>query len=754
MSLVIDTGGDDKSRATNQDFSNMELHSPAYVDTGNIEIDKNDRFKYHMTSRGKLVPDGTPMMNSRKNSFSNKSTRGDSHDIQFENISIPSLDESDHSGVEMIHTSNHSIKSSSKKFRKEKVQNPNLFSNIMDFYYQLHADYDKPIAAFMDSLVIGLCMTIFTIVALFLTDLNDIYGTRDTDEIVNMVMFVLFIIFGIELVLESFCRHQYFMQNMFFYLDLLALLTMIQYVPGAVVAFGLPRSALTARAGRVGRIVRIVRIVRLTRIGKLAKYPRKIYRYFHDPPRPDPNLVPNTSAKYIKGEKVEVEDDLDADSEYEPEEEEEGDDESAGTLLSEMTAISVSKIIAGIVVMLLALNYVGNVAEPYTPIIAMDNKIHTIQSYFGYIDQTASIDAISYQMSILEDMCVDLINSDSNDDGDNTYIVYYFAYANITKLVASNYTELEYVVLRDHTDASIVQDKQVRIGLHEDVEHLVIPESTTIPWNSSWSYDHSDSSSVYTGSEDIPGLYDDFLTPLVDQSVSTVVNADNQVNFLIKLNLRGVHLDEFRGSIDVSCFMIGLILLWYIIYNLQASELSSRICKPLELMMSDMVETSQLKFDNLRFIHLDKSNDDSTSCTDVDTGSCEGDELQAVDKSPISIEETSLKEVKLISKSFYSMASGLMAFAKYVPRDIVLEMLRGGNTGLGVHPKEITIFFSDIEGFTTLCDVMPPNDVLFMLSDYFKAMNTIISRTGGTLIEFIGDAILATWNAPGMSFMQ
>ena len=64
-------------------------------------------------------------------------------------------------------------------------------------------------------------------------------------------------------------------------------------------------------------------------------------------------------------------------------------------------------------------------------------------------------------------------------------------------------------------------------------------------------------------------------------------------------------------------------------------------------------------------------------------------------------------------------------------------------------PKVVTIFFSDIEGFTTLCDMMPPNDVLFMLSDYFKAMNIILTKLGGTLLEFIGDAILATWNTPG-----
>ena len=44
---------------------------------------------------------------------------------------------------------------------------------------------------------------------------------------------------------------------------------------------------------------------------------------------------------------------------------------------------------------------------------------------------------------------------------------------------------------------------------------------------------------------------------------------------------------------------------------------------------------------------------------------------------------------------------------------------------------------------------MMPNDVLFMLSQYFKYMSDIIQSLGGTLLEFIGDAILASWNAPG-----
>ena len=69
-------------------------------------------------------------------------------------------------------------------------------------------------------------------------------------------------------------------------------------------------------------------------------------------------------------------------------------------------------------------------------------------------------------------------------------------------------------------------------------------------------------------------------------------------------------------------------------------------------------------------------------------------------------------------------------------------------SGEKLQPREITIFFSDIAGFTTICEKMKPNALLILLSDYFAAMSTLINSSRGTLLEFIGDAILAVWNAP------
>ena len=102
-----------------------------------------------------------------------------------------------------------------------------------------------------------------------------------------------------------------------------------------------------------------------------------------------------------------------------------------------------------------------------------------------------------------------------------------------------------------------------------------------------------------------------------------------------------------------------------------------------------------------------------------------------------------------IFKKHFKMKYSLGSFAKYVPYEVVHTMMsRGEEAVLGVTPREITIFFSDIAGFTTICEKMKPNELLILLSDYFAAMSTLINSSGGTLLEFIGDAILAVWNAP------
>jgi len=67
---------------------------------------------------------------------------------------------------------------------------------------------------------------------------------------------------------------------------------------------------------------------------------------------------------------------------------------------------------------------------------------------------------------------------------------------------------------------------------------------------------------------------------------------------------------------------------------------------------------------------------------------------------------------------------------------------------LGGERRELTIFFSDLEGFTTISEGLEPEDLATLLNEYLTDMTDIILAEGGTLDKYEGDAIIAFWNAP------
>ncbi len=86
-------------------------------------------------------------------------------------------------------------------------------------------------------------------------------------------------------------------------------------------------------------------------------------------------------------------------------------------------------------------------------------------------------------------------------------------------------------------------------------------------------------------------------------------------------------------------------------------------------------------------------------------------------------------------------------FGKYVSPEVVAQM-EDNPPELGGVDRELTVFFSDIRGFTSLSETLPPQELVKHLNEYLSAMTDIILETGGTLDKYVGDEIMCFWGAP------
>ncbi len=88
-------------------------------------------------------------------------------------------------------------------------------------------------------------------------------------------------------------------------------------------------------------------------------------------------------------------------------------------------------------------------------------------------------------------------------------------------------------------------------------------------------------------------------------------------------------------------------------------------------------------------------------------------------------------------------------FSNYVSKRVVEELLKHPEKlELGGEDKEITVLFSDIRGFTTLSENLTPQELVSHLNEYLSAMTDLIFKYEGTLDKYVGDEIMAFWNAP------
>jgi adenylate cyclase len=108
-----------------------------------------------------------------------------------------------------------------------------------------------------------------------------------------------------------------------------------------------------------------------------------------------------------------------------------------------------------------------------------------------------------------------------------------------------------------------------------------------------------------------------------------------------------------------------------------------------------------------------------------------------------------LREFRQMHRGHRQLKGGMRSFGKYVPQEVVRSLLDGGSEAcLGVERRNMTLMFTDIARFTSISEQLSPNELVTLMSEYFSAMTAVLHAHEGTLLEFIGDAILACWNAP------
>ncbi len=122
--------------------------------------------------------------------------------------------------------------------------------------------------------------------------------------------------------------------------------------------------------------------------------------------------------------------------------------------------------------------------------------------------------------------------------------------------------------------------------------------------------------------------------------------------------------------------------------------------------------------------------------------------VEAFELDRITRTRSPLRELSDLSATMAQMAQGLSAFRKFIPVDLVRRIVSQGiEARPGGNVQDLTVLFADLAGFTSLSERLG-QEVVPRLAAHLGRMSAVIHQEGGTIDKFIGDAVMAFWNAP------
>jgi adenylate cyclase len=110
---------------------------------------------------------------------------------------------------------------------------------------------------------------------------------------------------------------------------------------------------------------------------------------------------------------------------------------------------------------------------------------------------------------------------------------------------------------------------------------------------------------------------------------------------------------------------------------------------------------------------------------------------------------SAIREIDDLGRSVFTMRTVVKNFSSFVPKRLVQQLVSSGTAiELGGARREVTVLFTDVADFTAKTEKADPSDVMIFTSRYFAAMSETIMAHQGTIDKYIGDAVMAIWNAP------
>ena len=112
---------------------------------------------------------------------------------------------------------------------------------------------------------------------------------------------------------------------------------------------------------------------------------------------------------------------------------------------------------------------------------------------------------------------------------------------------------------------------------------------------------------------------------------------------------------------------------------------------------------------------------------------------------------SAIAEISVLSRAIDTLDATVKAFSASVPVGLVRQLITSDRKlELGGHSRFLTIFFSDLEAFSTLSEEIPTHELMTRVSAYLEIVTKSVNDEAGTIDKFIGDGVMAFWGAPAL----